>query len=122
MRKKMEPTIEFATQQPPVHPPIPPRPRPRIATDLMAFRSRVKELIQEAGTEMALERRAGLPPGSLSHYSRSRPSEPTRPHLVALAAAMDVHLDWLCAGRGPKRGGAEPVVHHATTSSPEDER
>ena len=90
----------------------------------MAFRHRVKELIKEAGTEMALERRAGLPTGSLSHYSRSQPSEPSRPYLVALASAMDVHLDWLCAGRGPKRG---PSVEYPTpgitpSESQEEER
>ena len=73
-----------------------PRPHRRVSADLMAFRARVKELIEEAGSEVALERRAGMPTGSLSHYSRSQPSEPLRPHLVALAAAAGVHLDWLC--------------------------
>ena len=55
------------------------RPRRHIATDLMAFRSRVRELSKEAGTEMALERRAGLPVGSLSHYSRARPASRPAP-------------------------------------------
>jgi hypothetical protein len=101
-----------------------PRLSRRIPAELMAFRHRVKELIREAGTEMALERRAGLPAGSLSHYSRSQPSEPSRPYLVALAAAADVHLDWLCAGRGPKRGMAFDYSIAATipTESPEEER
>ncbi len=100
------------------------RPRRRIATDLMAFRSRVRELSKEAGTEMALERRAGLPVGSLSHYSRARPSEPTRPHLVALAFAMDVQLDWLCAGRGPKRSSTAAMANGVgpMTSETSEER
>src|SRR5579863_5511339 len=102
-----------------------PRLSRRVPAELMAFRSRVKELIKEAGSEMALERRAGLPPGSISHYSRSQPSEPSRPYLVALASAMDVHLDWLCAGRGPKRG--HPLVEYLNpgitpSDSQEEER
>jgi transcriptional regulator with XRE-family HTH domain len=78
-------------------------PRKRLTADAMAFRDRVLELIDEAGSEAELERRAGLPASTLSHYSRAKPSEPTRPYLIAIATAMDVHLDWLCAGRGPKR-------------------
>jgi hypothetical protein len=95
-----------------------------IPADLMAFRHRVKELIREAGSEVALERRAELPTGTLSHYSRSQPSEPSRPYLVAIATAMDVHLDWLCAGRGPKRGLAFDYWIPSTTppESPEEER
>ena len=101
-----------------------PRPHRRIPADLMAFRARVKELIEEVGTEMELERRAGMPLGSLSHYSRSQPSEPLRPHLVALAAATGVHLDWLCAGRGPKRGVAfeYSIPCTASAETPGEER
>jgi transcriptional regulator with XRE-family HTH domain len=78
-------------------------PRKRLTADAVAFRDRVLELIEEAGSEAELERRAGLPVSTLSHYSRAKPSEPTRPYLIAIATAMKVHLDWLCAGRGPKR-------------------
>ena len=114
-----------AQQESPIGRPLgTPRLSRRMPADLMAFRTRIKELIREAGTEMALERRAGLPPGSLSHYSRSRPSEPSRPYLIALAFAMDVHLDWLCAGRGPKRGPsvASPNPGITPESSQEEER
>jgi len=78
-------------------------PRKRLTADVMAFRDRVLELIDEAGSEAKLERRAGLPVSTLSHYSRAKPSEPTRPYLIALARSMDVQLEWLCTGRGPKR-------------------
>jgi hypothetical protein len=72
------------------------------SADLMVFRQRVLQLIEEAGSEVALERRAGLPLGSISHYSRRNPNEPLRPALIAIAKAMHVQLDWLCMGNGPK--------------------
>lgn len=79
------------------------RPRRQPSPDLLAFRERVLNLIQEAGTEAALERRAGLPLGTISHYSRHDPNEPLRTTLVALAKGANVQLEWLCTGQGPKR-------------------
>lgn len=71
--------------------------------DLLAFRERVLNLIQEARSEAALERSAGLPVGTISHYSRRNPHEPLRTTLVALAKGANVQLEWLCTGQGPKR-------------------
>jgi hypothetical protein len=79
------------------------KPRRDASPDLLAFRERILQLIEEAGSEAALERRAGLPVGSLSHYSRRNPYEPRRPALVAIAKCMDLQLNWLCMGEGPKR-------------------
>ena len=71
--------------------------------DLEGFRARLKQLIEEVGSEAELERRSKLPLGTLSHYTRDRASEPRRPHLVALCKAADVRLEWLAAGEGSQR-------------------
>jgi hypothetical protein len=62
---------------------------------------------QEAGTEAKLERLAGLPTGTVSHYSCRNPNEPLRTTLVALAKGANVQLEWLCTGQGPKRRPAQ---------------
>jgi phage repressor protein C with HTH and peptisase S24 domain len=72
-------------------------------TDSAAFSVRVEQLCQEVGSEAELERRAALPPGTLSHYTRRRPSEPRRSHLVALARGAEVSLEWLATGSGAMR-------------------
>ncbi len=73
-------------------------------TSSEAFRQRLRELIREIGTEAELERRAGLPLGLVSHYTRThRPSDPSRSNVVKLALAGGVSIAWLAAGIGPKR-------------------
>ncbi len=74
-------------------------------TEPNAFRERLRELTRDVGSEAELERRAGLPLGLVSHYTRThRPSDPSRSNVVRLALAGGVSIAWLAAGIGPKRG------------------
>ena len=71
--------------------------------ELEGFRARLKQLIDQVGSEAELERRSKLPPGTLSHYTRYRASEPRRPSIIALARAADVRMEWLASGEGSMR-------------------
>lgn len=75
----------------------------RSIEDRLAFRGRLLEVVRQVGSEAELERRAGLPAATITHYTRSRPSEPSRAYLVKIALAAGVSIAWLAAGLGPKK-------------------
>jgi transcriptional regulator with XRE-family HTH domain len=85
-------------------------PRPRKLSPDPDFLSRLRELSAKLGSYSALAKRAGLSPTTLQNYFEG--GEPTRPALIALAAAGDVSVQWLCLGRGPKTASLIPEDYY----------
>lgn len=72
------------------------------------FRIRLQECIDSAGSVYAFAKKVGKPANTIRRYLTN--SEPSRPMLVALAAAAGVAVEWLAVGTGPKTplGNAAP--------------
>lgn len=62
------------------------------------FVSRMRLCAEKAGSVNALARKAGLSQSTVRRYFES--GEPSRPHLVKLAAAANVSVAWLASGEG----------------------
>lgn len=69
--------------------------------DFAEFRERMHALAELAGSVNHLARLAGISQTGLRHYFLS--GEPSRPHLIKLAEAAGVNIEWLVTGRGPMR-------------------
>lgn len=75
--------------------------------DFVDFRERMHALAELAGSVNHLARLAGISQTGLRHYFSS--GEPSRPHLVRLAEAVHVNVEWLVTGRGPMRDLPRPT-------------
>lgn len=69
--------------------------------DFAEFRERMHALAELAGSVNHLAKLAGISQTGLRHYFSS--GEPSRPHLIRLAEAVRVNIEWLVTGRGPMR-------------------
>lgn len=68
----------------------------------------MRQCAELMGSVNALARQAGIPQSTIRRYFHG--GEPNRPHLVAIARAAGVRLDWLAAGSGPmQEGGSGPA-------------
>lgn len=64
------------------------------------FGSRVTALVSRYGGTRAFARKVGVSEAVVRKW-KSNISDPSREHVVAIADAYDVSLEWLAAGRGP---------------------
>ena len=64
--------------------------------DAAAFQSRIRYCIGRSGSIYALAKRIGVFPNTIRGYLKR--SEPTRPHLVAIARECQVSVEWLATG------------------------
>lgn len=64
------------------------------------FRIRLQECIDSAGSVYAFAKKVGKPANTIRRYLTN--SEPSRPMLVALAAAAGVSVEWLAVGTGAR--------------------
>lgn len=72
-----------------------------------ALSKRVLELIG-GDSLLSFSRRCGVNEGTLRNIIKSG-AQPRTDHLIAIADAANVSIEWLAAGRGPKqRGAAQP--------------
>ena len=62
------------------------------------FIARMELCADKIGSVSALAKKAGISQSGIRRYFSG--GEPTRPHLVALAAAANVRLEWLATGNG----------------------
>jgi transcriptional regulator with XRE-family HTH domain len=62
-----------------------------------SFIERMEQCAAHVGSVSELARRAGISQSGIRRYFSG--GEPTRPHLIALAHAADVSLNWLATGR-----------------------
>lgn len=64
-----------------------------------SFIARMEVCARRVGSVSALAREAGISQGGIRRYFAQ--GEPSRPHLVAIARAARVSLEWLATGEGP---------------------
>lgn len=69
-----------------------------------------------AGNATRLAERTGISRRAIGEYLAGK-AEPSRPRLVAIAAAAGVQVAWLATGEGPMRAG-DVVASPAPTASP----
>jgi len=89
---------------------------PKRMDDKAAFRERLQSCIDASGTLYALAKKIGSPPNTIRRYFGS--SEPTRPKLLAIAAATGVSVEWLATGRGPRLASNIPPASYSGASLP----
>jgi transcriptional regulator with XRE-family HTH domain len=71
---------------------------------------RILELVGDAGNAQRLADRAGLNASTVLFYlprKSGRVSEPSAAAIVKIARAMEISLDWLLTGEGPKKHFAD---------------
>jgi len=71
-----------------------------------AFAERLRHVIRETGTILALSEKAGVSDSTIHLWLRD--SEPSREKLVNLAEAAGVSVEWLATGRGEMRADRVP--------------
>ncbi len=71
-------------------------------TDRHLFAERISRLVHEYESTSNLARLAGVSESVVRKWKLAQ-SEPSRPHLLAIARATDVTLPWLMAGEGVMR-------------------
>lgn len=77
--------------------------------ELGSFMSRLEKAIGDQSVR-SFARATGLSDTVLRQYLAGK-SEPTRPALIAIAKAANIHVGWLAAGEGPmQKGGMDGVV------------
>lgn len=81
-----------------------------------ALSKRVLELIG-GDSLLSFSRRCGVNEGTLRNIIKSG-AQPRTDHLIAIADAANVSIEWLAAGRGPKQRGAAPAPA-PTTPAPQ---
>lgn len=69
-----------------------------------------KRLLELIGGDslLSFSRRCGVNEGTLRNIIKSG-AQPRTDHLIAIADAANVSIEWLAAGRGPKQRGAAPA-------------
>lgn len=78
----------------------------RIRERLREFQQRVLQLSSQA----ELSKRTGIGRATITSWFRGKPAMPTAPHLIRLARATNISLDWLLLGEGaPLRGAGAPA-------------
>lgn len=69
---------------------------------------RIRRARTQAGiSQAALADVVGVQRGAVAQWERRCGSHPSMHHLVAIAIATGVHLEWLGTGRGPMKPGIE---------------
>ena len=71
---------------------------PKLAQTAGSFKERMTLCSQQAKSVSALAKKAGISQSGIRRYFSG--GEPTRPHLIALASAAGVSLNWLATGEG----------------------
>lgn len=71
------------------------------------FTARMELCAQRVGSVSALAKKAGVSQSGIRRYFNG--GEPTRPHLIGLARAAGVSVEWLATGAGtPDQGLGQP--------------
>lgn len=70
------------------------------STDRDAFKNRIRWCVVQTGSIYALAKSIGVAPNTIRGYLNK--SEPTRPHLVAIAEECRVSIEWLATGSHDK--------------------
>ena len=93
----------------------------RTVPPIHAFRRRLFQLIDEQyeGRYTALARRAGIPISTMQHYVHAAKRLPGGEHMLRLAAALGVTVQYLITGQEGVRPAAEPPA--APTRATRDE-
>lgn len=63
------------------------------------FSARMNYCVEQVGSASALAKKAGISQSGIRRYFTG--GEPSRPHLVAIAKAAGVSIEWLATGEGP---------------------
>lgn len=76
------------------------------ASEKDAFAARVRKVIALHGSANSLARDMGVSEAVVRKWAAAQ-SDPSRSHLLALARATNVRLEWLADGEGPMNAGAD---------------
>ncbi len=72
----------------------------------MSFKDRFQSILDEKGLiPAAFSRLSGIPTGTISVWRNGKVTVPDGQNLTKAARALQVHLDWLSLGVGPKEWG-----------------
>jgi len=70
---------------------------------MIGLSTRIRQARLRAGmTQAALARRVGVKRSAATQWEHPSGTVPSMEHLIAVALATGVHLEWLATGRGPQ--------------------